>query len=794
MQKRRLLLATVLFGGVFEGILTDDGPARAAGTAAGTSISNTASATYNDPNNAGQALNATSNTVSVTVAEVAGVTVGGAAVTDTTPGHTNNLLPGDAVNYDFTVTNIGNGANAITLPGAATVTGPGTAGALQYSLDGGAHFTAIPAGGIATSAIAENGTVLVRVPITVSASAATGDVIKVLLGDTGANDNSTATQNIAYPDPSTGGDVHTNSTTAQNGQREASAFQNGTVGTQPQALAVLLLTHTGFTQGAIPAADTLTYGLGLNVNNSVPTGSGASHALAAADLSAAPLTVNGASDPSVLIANAIPAGTVLSGTPTAPSGWTVVYTTTPTSTVAESAAWTTTAPTDLTTVTRIGFIAPGPVTRGTTLTGFAYTVTTTGASATSPTPVNNIAQLFGQTVGDATNALVYDESGDQAPSNFNDDGSRGSNTPTTGVASPGTDGTDAANNDTGTGPGGEDNIYSVAPSGVVLNGPNGQPAATGPTGSNDDFSNLSTPVPAGTAPGTTITPAAVTFTNTLQNPGATAISGNTLLLPQPPAALPGGAATDLPAGTHVTLAYGGASAVYNYDGAHWALASGTAISIPNLAAGTSVNYTATVQLPANTPLSTDTSKGFPIPILANVDANGNGTPDVGEPSNTTIDRLYTGFLQVTKSARIVAADGTTVIQDYSAGPSSANIQPGRYIDYKITYTNVSSAPAGSGSAVLNAGSAVIVEDGTVGGNNWALDQDGNGVLDTSNVVGSAVDSGGGVITFYNGGPPAAGTDRAGATAATDVTKYVDTITGTLAPGTPRTFTFRRKIN
>ena len=212
-----------------------------------------------------------------------------------------------------------------------------------------------------------------------------------------------------------------------------------------------------------------------------------------------------------------------------------------------------------------------------------------------------------------------------------------------------------------------------------------------------------------------------------------------------------------------------------------------------MAAGASISYTATVQLPANTPLSTDTSKGFPIPILANVDANGNGTPDVGEPSNTTIDRLYTGFLRVTKLARTVAADGTP-IQSYSAGPSSANIVPGNFIDYQITYTNVSSAPAGAGNTVLNAGSAVIVEDGTAGGNNWALDQDGNGILDTSNVIGSAVDSGGGVITYYNGSPPAAGTDRAGTTAATDVTKYVDTISGSLAPGTSRTFTFRRRIN
>ncbi len=66
-----------------------------------------------------------------------------------------------------------------------------------------------------------------------------------------------------------------------------------------------------------------------------------------------------------------------------------------------------------------------------------------------------------------------------------------------------------------------------------------------------------------------------------------------------------------------------------------------------------------------------------MPILAVVDANGNGLPDVGEPGNVTIDRLYTGFLQVIKRARIMAADGVTrdpglqrraVHRQHSAGP------------------------------------------------------------------------------------------------------------------------------
>ena len=796
MQKSKLVLAALMTGGLTGSLLVGEAlPAEATGTAAGTAISNTATATYSDPNNPGTTLNATSNTVSITVAEVAGITVSGGTPTDTTPGHAGNILPGDVLNYDFTVTNIGNGPNPLALPGTAALTGPGTAGTLQYSTDGGAHFTAIPAGGVTTAAIPANAAVIVRVPVTVSAGAATGDVIKVQLGDTGSNDNSAATQNIADPTPAAA-DVHTTSTTAQNGLREAAYFGSGTVGSQPQAFATLLLTRTGATPGATPAQNTLTYALGLNVSTAVPTGAGASHALVAADLVGASITVNGTTSPRILLSDAIPVGTTLTGTPTAPSGWTVVYTTSPTSTGANSAAWTTTAPTDLSTVTRIGFVISGTVAKGASLTGFSYVVTTTGASPNSPTAVNNIAQAFGQSSGDTANALVYDESGDQSPSNFNDDGSRGSNVPASGVANPAADETDTANTNTGTGPGGEDLVYTIVPAGTILIGPGGSPAAVGPTDNSDDFTNLSTPLPAGVAPGQTVTPAAVTFTNTLQNPGTSAISGNVLLLPQPPALLPGGAAADLPTGTTATLTYSGTSAVYTYDGTHWTLSSGTALSVPSLGAGASVPCTVAVHLPAGTALSTDTGKGYPVSILAVVDANGNGTPDTGEPTNRTVDRLYTGYLQVTKRARIVAADGTTVIQNYSVGPASANIQPGRFIDYQITYANISTpAPSGgSGNGTLSAASVTLTEDGTSGGNNWALDGDGNGVLDTSNVASSALDSGGGAVTFYNGNPPASGTDRSGTTPPADVTKYVDTPPGPVAPGTSQTFTFRRRIN
>ncbi len=792
MQKRgtrNALLAALLSSGV--GILA---PAvQAAGTAANTIISNTASATYNDPNNAGTTLNATSNTVTVTIAEVAGITVSASTITDVT--HPGTVLPGDAVNYDFIVTNIGNAANTFTLPGVATVSGNGTAtGALQYSVNGGTSFTAIPAGGLAaTPSVASGGTIIVRVPVTISAAANSGDIIKVQLGNTGANDNSTATQNIAYPDPSTSNDVFTDSTTAQNGKREAAFNQSATVGTSPQALALILLTRTGFTQGATPAADTLTYSLELKVNSALPTGANTPHALTPADLLPAPINLNGtANTPRVLISDALASGTVLTSVAAAPAGWTTVYSITPTSTAANAAAWTTTAPTSLSTVTRIGFVNPGTVVRTTDATGFSYVVTTTGASSTAPTTINSIAQVFGQTNGDTTNALVFDQSGDQNPSNFNGDGSRGSATVPSGIALSTDTNTDPGNNNTGTAtnPSGSDNTYTVAPSGVILNGPNAQPGATGPTSSDDDFSNASTPVPAGTPAGSTISPAAVVFTNTVKNPGTTALGVNTLLLPVPPAPT-----SSLPTGTTLTLTYGSSSPVYTYNGTVWTLTSGTAIAIPSVAAGASVNYTATVQLPAGTPLSTDTTNGFPVTILAAVDANGNGTVDAGEPTNKTIDQVYTGYLRVVKQARIIDASGNP-LGAYAVGPLSGSIEPGYSIDYRIIYNNISTAiGAGSGDVVLNAASVVIADDGTLGTNNWALTGP-NGVSLTSNTTGSALDSGGAPITFFSGNPAttAATTTTTGTTPATDVTKYVDTVPGSIPPGTSRNFTFRRKIN
>lgn len=83
-------------------------PAHAVGTTAGTTISNTATATYTDP--VGTVVNVPSNQVDIRVDEILDVTVVSADPGDvaTLPGATNQVL-------SFTVTNTGNGSEAFRL-------------------------------------------------------------------------------------------------------------------------------------------------------------------------------------------------------------------------------------------------------------------------------------------------------------------------------------------------------------------------------------------------------------------------------------------------------------------------------------------------------------------------------------------------------------------------------------------------------------------------------------------------------------------------------------------------------
>ncbi len=849
-QRYQCLVATALLtSSLFQFIA----PVLADGTSAGQSISNTATATYEDPNNPGTTINTTSNTVVVTVAEVAGITVTASGVTDNNGG---TVAVGDVLVYTYTLTNVGNDSTQFRVPNLAKTTGPGTvagtlpdggtANNLQYSTDGGKTWQNITATEVIIPAIAPGGSVLVRVPITVQAGAQPNDIITVTLGDTPGD----AQNQLRSPD---GGDVYTVDNAdgspgevagvPVNGTREGSSTQQIKVASTLKtfALATILKTRSAYNNAGTPQItdDKLTYDLSLRVESTDPTGQGITPA---ALTGSANIRVDNTPGNYILVSDAIPAGTDLAAVPTPPPGWQAVYTIDPVTTDANTASWTTTAPASLASVTRVGFInRPATITSiapGTTVNGFSIQLAVE-STATSPLNVANIAQLFGQTPG--TNAPVYDESGDQNPSNY--DGSPGSMTPPPGtdtnndgvpdtlpptsvddgyINTPTTPetGTDPSNNNSGDGStGGEANIFTVlAPvASSVLNGPQNKADATGPSGqTSDDFTNKSSLVPATTLPGSTLDPSGVAFTNTISNSGTD--PGTITLAPTQP-----GNKLDLPNNTQVTITYGSSSAVYTYNQAAGTFTTAsTPITIPNVAPGTTVNYGVEVNLPSGTGLSTDTIPnypndkefGFPVPIIASIDTNGDNTPD---GQNITIDRVYTGFLKLVKVSRVLPGTGPAVgagQDDFESTPAYTNAvtntvidpnpgvgdvprkpAPGNIIEYQIRYKNISDAQAGTGNVILNADKVVISEDGTLSPNNWALDNDVSGQIDTSNIVGSAKDSGASTIQFFSGNPAnSSGIDQTGTTVNTDITKYVDTATGQVAPGVQRTFTFQRKVN
>lgn len=852
---RQLLTAALLFGGTFQiasSVLAQTAPTP---TSASTSISNTATATYSDAGNpTGPALTSTSNTVSITVAEIAGLYINTAGVVDGTTG-TSGIQANDTIFFDFDVTNVGNDPTRIVIPNLARIAGSGTvSGSLQYQLPGQTTFTAITGTSFTTpTSIQPGASVRVRVPVTV-AGVSTG-TITVTLGDT----TPSAAQNVPYLN--TPGSIYTQDNNAStgdtpiaevtttgpaNGEREASTNQSATINATDQAFATLLKSLTSYSQNNTPNLtndDILTYGLSLRVEGSPPSASSTTS-------NAAPLTGttfsggvggsgNNINTNFILISDAIPAGTDLNAAPVAPTGWRVVYSSTATTTPANQATWETAPPSTLSSVIRVGFIydpdnnltTPSPaIAPNTTVTGFSLSVNTEatfGTTGTTGGQIANIAQVFGTSNGGTT--LVYDESGDQNPSNFNDSGTPGSNAPTSGVANPNNDGTDPGNN-SGTDPagntvgGGEDNIFNIPTPGVsaVLLGPEGAAGATGPTNNNDDFTNRAASFPTADTPQNTDTtdPNAVAFVNTIQNNGSS--PANISIIPTTPANL---GLADLPTGTLVTISATGVSgsrlyvwtgSAFEYDTDQNPATSGSnsidlaaeVLTIPNVPANGGISaYNVSIDLPANTRLSTDlvsfeagdSEYGYPVPVTAFVESGtANGVIDSGEASNTSIDRIYVGFLRLLKESRLVPGFGPA----FPAGQevfstASKTPAPGNRVEYQITYTNISSVPAtGSGSLGLNANNIVITENGTVLPNNWGRDSDaagtpGFGQIDTLNVPGTAIESGGIVPAYFTG--------TTGSTPSGDVANVTGYTVNTgaapvLGPSQFRTFRFQRQID
>jgi len=873
----RLIAATLTMGGV--SLLMPLIASAQTATAAGTSITNRATGTYEDPNNPGVPINATSNQVTATVAEVAGVTNVSAGLIDVNGG---SVTTADVLNYNFLITNVGNDVTAFNIPGTASVVGanqgtvtvtaingitlttPINVAAGGVFTDNPAFITAVQSDTAYTAAVAVgtvpayNGTILpnstirVQVPVTVTATVA-GSPVSVQLGNVAPNDNSAATQNVTQSNTAAAplaNDVYTiNPAAGQagapvNGVREAAAFTTVPLATAVNNLALATVLNTQVAYNALTASltdDLLTYRLDLRVESTPPAGT---TGITPAPLLPTNITLGGvANTPRILISDAIPANTTLDTSFVSPLTvtiggvlWTRVYSTVATTTGPLAAAqnWQTGAFAGV--VTRIGYITNGPLPAGTTTvadaTGFQFRVITTGVSAL-PVTIANIAQVFGQTTAlpiSATNPLVYDESGDQNPNNY--DGSVAPapiTTPATspnGVAVPATDGTDASNNNSGTGPGGEDNVFTINPVGIILNGPPGQPNATGPDGTTQtDFVNKSTNVPAGLAgaPGSIYDPNAITFVNTVQNPATNTAQLDNVTL-EPITAVQAGVATGsgtasfeltslqngapLIAGTTpanstvVTIAYPvgstpagtGRTATYRLDSgtSKFVLISSTTngvvdgtltpVRIASLAIGVSQNYNVTIDLPAGSVVTT----GYSVPVVAYVDSdttaltNGFKSVNADTPFNIKMDRVYTGYLSLLKASRVLQGTGLAVGGDQGlfTGVNPKTPSPGNIIEYQITYKNISTAASGSGNVILNANNIVITEDGAVSSNNWATF--------TLNVASSAADAtAGAVITYFNGVTATTTTD-------VNVTRYLDSIS-TIVPNASGILTFQRVV-
>ncbi len=907
---RRLLAATLSVSGVWQLLPPLVSAQTVPLTPAGDTINNTATGTYIDPLNPGTTINATSNQVTATVAEVAGVTVVSSGTIDVNGG---SVTTGDFVNYSFLITNTGNDRTALHIPISLTPVG-GSIGTTALPVGTGAFAGAniyvtevngivlttpvlLPSDGNTNTAafiaavtaanggtalipadgsIPIGGTIKVVVPVTVTATIA-GSPVSVTLGETGSfvGDVGTDTQN--QPDdadtPANNvAEIYTINTTGAggatapaNGDREASAKNTQTLATQINklALATVLKTRTGYNTNATPANfsdDKLTYRLDLRVETSAPAGS---TGITPSELLPTAITLDGSATTvnRVLISDAIPANTILDTTALPPVSvtingvlWTRVYTLTGAANPL-AADWLTTTPTNLT--TRIGYIANGPIAAGYSTvadaTGLTVNVVTNGLTngtpaLTSPVTIANIAQVFGQTAAGVispTNPLVYDESGDQNPNNY-ESGSpsvpaiTAPATAPNGIADPVADGTDSntpGNNNTGTGAGGEDNVFTINPPGSILNGPQGSADAIGPNGNNTDFVNKSANVPTGIAPTNAIgVTSTVTFVNTVQNPSTNTAQLDNVTLEPITAALAASASglassnfvlpstsngAPLIEGTTVTIAFPvgitptsgtGNTATYELLGGAFSLLSSSTngvadpaaaikpVRINSLDIGIAQSYNVTVVLPDTAIVTT----AYSVPIVAYVDSNTSNTiagvngfksTNSDAPFNIKIDRVYTGYLELLKQSRVVQGSGPAVV---GAGTGTAADQgvfsdtpktpaPGNILEYLLTYENISTPASGSSNVVLNANNIVITEDGAASPNNWATTTFNvpNSATVVLNAAGGAVSSFGAVITFFNGLTPLSTTDPA-------VNKYIDSIP-TLTPGQQGFFRFQRVV-
>lgn len=648
-------------------------------TAADTQIQNQASASYSD--GSGTPYTTVSNIVTVKVAKVSGLTItpDGASDPSVVSGQTGLL-------YSFRVTNTGNFSDQVRfLQGGASVYLGGTAPATitravidvdnSGTINAGDTYIKSPTGtptandtaDTLSAPIAQNGFINVLVEVSVGSTATAGQTVQVFLGDAATGGPTFDNQVPDNPSTPSVHEVRTVSTASVNGVREARGDRTAVIDNDAQ-LSLSLAAPTG------PLA------LGSSFNYTWQLCNTGARTANAVTLTNAPAGSNSG----VFIFAPIPAGTALSATQSFPAGVTVLYSTSPVaSNPVTAATWTTTAPSPLSSVTRVALNV------GSSL----------GTGLCSP----NINVAVDITTQDATNSIV-------------NQGTANANNSINVVIS-------------ATSPQRTTTLQAV---GSVLNGPQGQPAAVGPTNNNDDYTNksVSTGI-SGVPPGgvTSAASGAITFTNTVKNSGN---ANDTFTLN----------VQSFPAGATVRLTVNGVQTTMVSNG----VPTGAANPTLSINFGAQADYQVEVTLPAGKTVLT----GYDTLLRA---TSGN----TSSAKNDTIDRVFTGFLQLDKAATVSNATGV-------GGPTDA--VPGAVITFAITYRNVTTA-AGTGNVDLTATNIVITENGNTAPNNWATY--------TDHVVGAS-DTRGGTITG----------DAVGSTLLTDTV-------GSLGPGLSGVFSFKRQI-
>jgi hypothetical protein len=260
----------------------------------------------------------------------------------------------------------------------------------------------------------------------------------------------------------------------------------------------------------------------------------------------------------------------------------------------------------------------------------------------------------------------------------------------------------------------------------VLLGPCGSPTAEGPTGTNDDFTNLSIGGGVAMLGGLTASSATVIFKSTVENIGT---EDDAFIVTAPSA----------PTGFRLEISRDFGEHYVDIDPINGS------VTIP-VAHHASVTFLVRITAPAGLAML----NSYDIVLRATSTIN----PEI---TNETIDRVYTSFIRLDKTVRVVSEAGAGGV---------VNAPPGSEIEFAITYTNISTAGS-AGNSLLTAYNLVISDNGNAAPNNWGTT--------TEHVVGASDNRGGFIIG-----------DREGSTSLTDIITSVEA-------GQTGVFKFRRSI-